>query len=1116
MTNSLRKSAGLRCAGLVLALVALLLSCREATPPADRGLKLVASTLPGGGHPFAIVADDFNRDGKTDLAVTNPKVSKVSIYLGHGDGTFEKPANFATGKQPRGLVAGDFNEDGWLDLAVASTGRNSVSLHLGRGDGSFRVAELFRVGSRPFMLQPADFNHDGHLDLVVSNEGERDNRRGLSVLLGNGRGGFSVSSYPTGRYAADVAPADFNGDGQMDVAVATWGTNDVNVHFGRGDGSFVARNSFTYAGHGIYRVLAADLNRDGNSDMVWSDLRRDGLYLLYGDGEGGFPVTRLLPAGRGVRHAVAFDLNGDGWLDLIGVNTGAGNISVNLSDGKGDFLPPQTYASGVFPRTVAVADLNGDGRPDLAVANMRSNDVHVFLNQGPAPLQVVARQREAEEPARELTALELPTFRFPNGLALDPSEQSLLVADQQNHRIARVEIATGEVTTLAGTGKPGSSGDGGPAVAAQLRLPSGVVMDGEGYIYIADFGNNRVRRIDPSGAISTVAGTGESGFGGDGRAGVKALLNRPFALALDSAGALYISDFGNSRIRKLDRAGIITTVAGSDKAARPTSGEPPLRSVTSLAFDENGDLLLADQFNFRVRRLGQDGVLTTVAGLGVGVGRSGGDEGAATATPLSYPSGVATDSAGNIFIADQDGNRIHKVTRDGRISTLAGKDLIGYDGDGGPAEEALIWFPSHVVADTNGNVYFTDRYNHCIRKVDAAGIITTVAGKPDAKALLELDDRVQMAKARRAKLPTPQDPILDARLELAWEYTFRSGSDANAAYGVVVDPEGGVYVVGDVGSGADWRLLRLTPEGKRAWTFKFDSENVDIPFALTLTPDGQIVAAGTVLARDHTYALVISLSREGKENWRYEGRGEGRRMLYGIAADKDSNLYAVGQANRKWMVHSLSSSGQLRWTYEGPNGAARAVDVDDRGHVVVVGGEGRAWRSVRLDSRGKLLAPEGEAGTSRVPSAMAYGVRLLAGGDTLIVGNQRLKLGHARVEKRDAAGRPLWEYLGHADPSAISRAIDMDSQGNAIVVGEIASDWLMLGLDPGGKLLWRFTHDGGGGTANPDRAHAVAVHPAGGFVVVGITHPVPPKPPSLGAVEWRIARYRVVERSDGG
>jgi hypothetical protein len=127
-----------------------------------------------------------------------------------------------------------------------------------------------------------------------------------------------------------------------------------------------------------------------------------------------------------------------------------------------------------------------------------------------------------------------------------------------------------------------------------------------------------------------------------------------------------------------------------------------------------------------------------------------------------------------------------------------------------------------------------------------------------------------------------------------------------------------------------------------------------------------------------------------------------------------------------------------------------------------------------------------------------------------------LKLGHARVEKRDAAGRPLWEYLGHANPTAISRAIDLDPQGNAIVVGEIASDWLMLGLDPRGKLLWRFTYDGGGGMANPDRAHAVAVHPAGGFVVAGITHPVPPRPPSLGFVEWRIARYRVVEKSDGG
>jgi sugar lactone lactonase YvrE len=761
---------------------------------------------------------------------------------------------------------------------------------------------------------------------------------------------------------------------------------------------------------------------------------------------------------------------------------------------------------------VAVADLNGDRRVDLAVTNMRSDDVTILLNQGPAPLQVASSQPEARPPT-EVTPLELSSFRYPNGLSVDPSGTYLLVSDQQNHRIARVEIATGKITTVAGTGEPGSEGDGGPAVGARLRLPNGVAMDGEGNIFIADFGNNRIRKVDPSGIISSVVGTGEAGHVGDGGPALSAQLNGPFGVTLDPAGSLYIADFGNNRIRKVDPSGIITTLAGGDRARASggagAQGEPALGAVTGLALDANGELLLADQFNFRIRKLAADGALTTVAGSGRKADAWEG--GPATAIQLSYPSGVAADAEGNIYIADQNGNRILRVTRDGIIHLHVGQTgKLGYSGDGGLATEARIWFPSHVATDAQGNLFFTDRFNHCIRKVDPSGIITTVAGSPDPKALADLADRLETNRLKRRRDEALRPLASDARLRLEWEYKFRSGSDANAAYAVAIDEKGGIYLAGDVGSGADWRILHLDPDGKRLWSFDFDSGNVDVPFALTLTPDGQVVAAGTVLGRERTYALVISLSRAGKENWRYEGGGKGRPMLRGIASDEKSNLYVVGQSDRKWTVQSLSPAGKLRWTYEGGDGSARAVDVDRRGHVFVAGNERRAWRVIELDSAGKVVSRTGAEQASRIPSAMAHGLRLHADGGAVVAGNQTLRGGHVRVERLAATGERLWDYLGSAGVGAAGRAVDIDSKGNAFVVGDFASDWLMLALDPSGKLLWRFTYDGGGGPRNADQAHAVAVHPAGGFVVAGVIHPVPPRHPSLGAVEWRVARYRVL------
>ena len=209
----------------------------------------------------------------------------------------------------------------------------------------------------------------------------------------------------------------------------------------------------------------------------------------------------------------------------------------------------------------------------------------------------------------------------------------------------------------------GFSGDGGPATAARLNMSlGGVALDSAGNLYIADLLNERIRKVSPVGTISTYAGNGGYGFWGDGGPGTAAQL-RPRGMALDPAGNLYIADFGNSRVRKVTPGGTISTYAGT--------GTPGFA----------------------------------------------GDGGPATAAQLSFPQGVALDSAGNLYIADSNNNRIRKVTPGGTISTYAGTGLQGFSGDGGPAIDAQLWFPVGVALDSAGNLYIADQENQRIRKV---------------------------------------------------------------------------------------------------------------------------------------------------------------------------------------------------------------------------------------------------------------------------------------------------------------------------------------------------------------------------------------------------------------
>ncbi|MGO9895396.1 MAG: NHL repeat-containing protein [Bryobacteraceae bacterium] len=309
------------------------------------------------------------------------------------------------------------------------------------------------------------------------------------------------------------------------------------------------------------------------------------------------------------------------------------------------------------------------------------------------------------------------------------------------------QTTTPIITTVAGNGLGGYGGDGGPAINAGLDT-GGVAVDSGGNLYIADIGNHRIRKVT-NGVITTVAGSGTGGFSGDGGPATNAELYFPEGVAVDSAGNLYIADTNNNRTRKVSN-GVITTVAGCAACSQYSTNVTLNQAATSVALyqpsgvtvDSAGNLYIADQLNDRVCKV-SNGVITTVAGSVQGcpfpgticIGSPpkctpcqgyGGDGGPATNAELSQPAGVAVDSAGNLYIADMGNSRIRKVA-DGVITTIAGNGTYGFGGDNGPAISAEFHMPTGVAVDSASTLYIADTYNNRIRKA-SNGVITTIAG----------------------------------------------------------------------------------------------------------------------------------------------------------------------------------------------------------------------------------------------------------------------------------------------------------------------------------------------------------------------------------------------------
>lgn len=317
---------------------------------------------------------------------------------------------------------------------------------------------------------------------------------------------------------------------------------------------------------------------------------------------------------------------------------------------------------------------------------------------------------------------------LPIGLTVDAAG-NLLIADYVNRRVREV-TPDGTIHTVAGIGTQGYSGDNGPATSAQFHLPTDVAMDAEGNLFIADSHNSSIRKVTPDGVISTVAGNGTAGFSGDGGPATSAQLYGPVGVAVDIAGNLFIADSYNSRIRKVTPEGMISTAAGNGTAGFSGDGGPAtsaqLYQPSDVAVDFEGNLFISDLVNHRIRKVTPDGVISTVAGMGsAGLG---GDGGQATSAQLTYPVGVAVDGTGNLFIADTGNHRIRRVTPNGVISTVAGMGIAGSSNDGSQATAARLNRPTGVIVNAAGDLFITDSGNHCVRMVASDGVIGTVAG----------------------------------------------------------------------------------------------------------------------------------------------------------------------------------------------------------------------------------------------------------------------------------------------------------------------------------------------------------------------------------------------------
>jgi len=493
---------------------------------------------------------------------------------------------------------------------------------------------------------------------------------------------------------------------------------------------------------------------------------------------------------------------------------------------------------------------------------------------------------------------------LPGGISEAPNGD-LIVVDFGNHRVRRIDHRTHIIETLAGTGEAGYNGDGIPAAQAQLSRPEYAVFDPTGDLFIADSYNNRVRKVDHlTGLISTVAGTGERGYSGDGGLATSAKLHFPEGIALDRNGNLFISDTVNRLIRRVDaRTGVITSFAGTGEVGGNPEGTPAAQAkflrLARIAIDYAGNLYVADSPSHRILVIdARTHLLRTFAGTGK-LGFSG-DGGAAVDAEISYAEGMVLAPNQDLYFADVGNHRVRKIdAKTGVISTVAGSGEKGFSGDGGPAIKARLWSPGRVWVDHQGNILIADILNARIRRVDArTQIIDTIAGTGDwgdggaaRDALLSVPGDIAYAngKVYIADYGTRRIRCVDLVTGIistvagggtqTGEGILATDADFLLPEGIAVDGRRQALYIADNISNKVWVVdLRTgilhTLAGAAAGSNtdepgKARSTHLSLPSALTIAPDGQLYIGDfgrhRVLSVDPSTGNMQVLHGGGKE-----------------------------------------------------------------------------------------------------------------------------------------------------------------------------------------------------------------------------------------------------------
>ena len=572
----------------------------------------------------------------------------------------------------------------------------------------------------------------------------------------------------------------------------------------------------------------------------------------------------------------------------------------------------------------------------------------------------------------------------PAGVAVDTAG-NLYIADTENYRI-RMVTAKGIISTICGNGDSDYTGDGGPASAATLHQPTGVALDGAGNIYIADYNNAAVRKIAPNGTITTVAGKGKFGYSGDGGPATAALLNSVSDIKIDASGNLYIADYGNQRVRMVTPGGTISTIAGTGQIGFAGDGGPALSALfsgpTALAIDSTGAVIIADQGNNRVRRIVPGGAISTIAGQTLLIG----DGGSSTLARLTSPFNTATDSSQNLYIADSGENRIRKVSPSGTITTFAGTGAAAESGDGGPAAAAALRVPYGAAVDSAGNVYIADAGNNAIRKVSAAtGNISVFAGN---------------GSCCYAGPGTGGDggPAINATLFYP--------------RGVGVDRSGNVYLIDEVqgptGTGQGTCVRRVTADGKinvyaggglagfsgdgGPATQAVFGNNINI----AVTPDGTLYIADAVNHRvrrvDPVTQIITTIAGNGQSSASGDGGpavSAGLLFPEAAAVDGAGNIYigspgAVRKVNAAGTISTYAGRG---YGFSGDNGPATAafmtdidgVSVDSAGNLYLTDAQNNRIRIVQPSSASLSVAPVSLAFTSAGAASQTFAVSATGG-----------------------------------------------------------------------------------------------------------------------------------------